>query len=110
MSQKKKQTKRLYIITKRIIFLFLIYVGSYCIMSALGTYMPSQSGLVRYNSGLSMTDIHIWYPKLSYGQLYIDVNGKRTFRGNILGYVYAPLILFDQAFVHKTIKLSELKH
>lgn len=108
MSKEKKQTRQRYIILKRITFLFLVYVGSYCIMSALGAYMPSQSGLVRFHSGLSATDIHVWFPRLSYGQLYVNVNGKCTFRGNILGYVYAPLILFDQAFVHKTIKLSEL--
>jgi hypothetical protein len=65
---------------------------------------------MRFNVGLPTIDQHMWYPKYAYGNLFINIHKKRVFRGNWLGYFYAPLIIFDQAYVHKTIKLSELKH
>lgn len=55
-----------------------------------------------------MIDINVWYPKYAHGHLFVNISGKRVYRGNCLGYFYAPLIILDQHFIHKTIHLPEL--
>ena len=89
-------------------FLFL-YIASYVIFSCFGGYIPTQSGEIRYkNIGLSVTDVHLWKPKFVFGQLFRTIGGKLTYRGNILGYIYAPLVIIDHKCFHKTKRIFEL--
>ena len=85
----------------------LLYVGSYCCLSVSGEYYFGQSGRVRYGFGLSFSDISIWHPRFLQWQRFTSVGGEETTRGNILGYIYCPLIEFDRWLVHPTEQLLE---
>ena len=95
---------------KKLTILFLVYVGSYAYFTSTGSYYFSQTGNVRYSSGLSMSDVSIWHPKLLYWQLFQDTYGQSTSRGTTFGYYYSPLILVDRQWIHQTQQLlaSEL--
>ncbi len=92
-----------------VLVMFLSYVGSYCVLSAMGGYYFDQTGEVRYSFGFAMSDIAMWHPKYAWYQAdYSFVTGERRSRGNELGYFYAPLIRMDRRFIHKTHRLDEL--
>ena len=81
----------------------LLYVGSYCCLSANGEYYFSQSD--RFHGqiyGMAVGDINIWHPKFLYWETFTTVLGERTTRGNFLGYVYCPMIMLDRWLVHST--------
>ena len=101
---KKKRNLKL----KITVGFFFLYIGSYIVFSCLGDYVPTQSGEMRYKMGLSVTDIHLWKPKFVYGQLFRTIRGKLTYHGNVLGFIYAPLVIIDQKFCHKTKRIFEL--
>lgn len=82
--------------------LLAVFFGCYPILSWFGGYFPSQSGRLRWNYGLSVTDIRIWHPYGLYWQPYTSSRGEETSKGDLLGYLYSPLIRFDRAFVHPT--------
>lgn len=51
-----------------------------------------------------MSDILIWQPRYGYCQWFRSADGQDGLRAwDKFGYFYAPLILFDQAYVHRTI-------
>lgn len=80
------------------------YLGCYAILSSCGGYVRTQSGQVRYDFGLSVTDIDQWQPRFAFCQRFRQIDGSWTIRSNFLGSAFAPLILLDQLFVHKTIR------
>lgn len=82
-----------------------LYVVVYVILSLSGGYILTESGQVRYSSGLSVSDIHQWQPRLVFCQRFQRIDGSWSLRATFLGYVFAPLVLFDQTFVHETIRL-----
>lgn len=82
-----------------------IYLFMYIIFCMYGQYSPTQSGKTRYQNGLSITDVEVWQPRFIVGQLFYDIDGKLKFRGNTMGYIYAPVLLIDQKHIHKTIWL-----
>ncbi len=55
-------------------------------------------------SGMSVTDIDQWQPCMAFYQRFRTMNGSMIVRASFLGYVYAPLILLDQAFFHRTVR------
>jgi hypothetical protein len=87
-----------------LLVVLILYIGSYCVLSALGENRFGQSGRARYGStGFAASDIVIWYPKfLSYQADFMGVSSEIRTRGNGLGYFYSPLILLDRKLVHKT--------
>lgn len=74
------------------------------VLSYQGSYMMTQSGKIRYElTGLSLFDIAEWRPKGCWFQAgFINAHGEKSYRGNILGYFFAPLIMIDRKFIHKT--------
>lgn len=82
----------------------LVYVTSYMMLSHRGQYVYSQSGKLRFaGTGISMIDIMEWRAAGCWFQAgFINVDGEKSIRGNFLGYFYAPLILLDHKWVHKT--------
>lgn len=87
----------------------LLYVGTYAVLTARGQYVLSQSGKVRYAGvGLSVSDISEWRASGCWFQAgFIDVEGKKSCRGNALGYFFAPLIVIDKKWIHKTEVLMD---
>ena len=81
----------------------LIYIGSYCCLSACGEFQFSQSGRVHYGFGLSVSDILIWQPKFLQWQCFTNTQGEESTRGNLLGYAYCPLIAIDRWLIHPTM-------
>ncbi|HEY2589212.1 MAG TPA: hypothetical protein VGI81_25940 [Tepidisphaeraceae bacterium] len=79
----------------------VVYVGSYVAMSAGGQWTWSQSGRLRYSFGLSVTDVIRWQPALAHWEQFYDISGNDTSRGNVMGYLYSPLIQLDRSFVHR---------
>ena len=86
----------------------LAYVGSYVAFSARGGYHASQTGKLRYSFGLSVTDVWHWQPRFMSWEPFRDVGGNDTSRGDLLGYLYSPLIRVDRAWRHPSQYLSEL--
>jgi len=84
-----------------------LYIVAYSILSLKGGYLLTESGDVRYGYGLSVPDIYQWQPRFGFFQIFRQISGTRTIRAEGLGYFFAPLILFDQALVHKTIRLFD---
>ena len=85
-----------------------LYIAAYSILSLTGGYVLTQSGDVRYAySGLSVSDIFQWQPRFGFFQLFRQTTGALIIRADRLDYVFAPLILFDQAVVHKSIRLFD---
>ena len=57
---------------------------------------------------MSVSDISEWRPIGCWFQAgFIDVYGKKTCRGNTFGYFFAPLIVIDQKWIHKTEVLMD---
>ena len=88
--------------------LVLAYVGSYVGLSVAGDYRASQTGMRRYVSGLSVTDVYHWMPRFMWWEPFRDVSGADTSRGDALGYFYSPLIRVDRAWRHRSIDLFEM--
>lgn len=84
------------------IFLIAVYLCSYTVLSFLGSYVPAHSGHLRWDFGLSVTDIRIWHPYAAHWQSYSNSKGEKTTKGDLLGYLYSPLILIDRALIHPT--------
>jgi hypothetical protein len=90
--------------------LMISYVGSYAILGALGGYRFDQSGMVRYEIGPAASDLEMWHPKYAWYQDHFEtIDGKRTTRGNALGYFYSPLIKLDRMLIHKTRVIEEVR-
>jgi hypothetical protein len=77
-------------------------VGSYCCLSAAGSYRIDISGRHRYViSGMGFPDRYLWQPKwMSFGDR-IRLDGSYTFDGSPLGWFYCPMIWLDQKYVHQ---------
>jgi hypothetical protein len=86
-----------------------VYLAAYLLLSWRGGYVSTQSGQVRLNGVWAISDIVQWQPRFAFFQLFRQVDGSSTFRGNGLGCVFAPLILCDQTFAHKTVRLFDAK-
>lgn len=87
-----------------------LYVGTYSLLSYFGRYCWEQSGEVRYAaSGFSITDLEQWQPRFIFCQRFKTYDGRWITRANLLGHVYAPLVLLDQAYFHKTVRLFDPK-
>lgn len=80
--------------------LFMVYVGSYAALSACGGWYWSQTGELRYGFGFAVTDVERWFPAWAHWEPFKEVGGNETSRGNVLGYIYSPLIRLDRAWVH----------
>ena len=85
-----------------------LYVGSYVVLSEMGRYCYTQSGLVRFDWGLSADDLIMWRPRyIWYQDNFTNIYGKTTSRGDFGGYFYSPLIRLDRRFVHPTMSLRK---
>lgn len=83
--------------------LLLLYAASYLMLTLLGGWRFSQTGELRYGSGLSVSDIEEWHPKGLWWQGHFkDIYGNYVSRGDLLGYFYSPLIALDRRFWHRT--------
>jgi peptidoglycan/LPS O-acetylase OafA/YrhL len=87
--------------------IIVLYIVVYAVLSLGGEYIFTQSGQVRYNFGLSVSDLQQWQPRFVYCQRFLQVDGSWTLRANFLGFIFSPLVLFDQTFVHKTVRLFD---
>jgi hypothetical protein len=87
----------------------LIYAGSYAVLSATGGWIVSESGEVRMRmAGLAVADVIQWQPRYGYCERFRSSGGDYGLRADALGYFYAPLILLDQRFIHRTISFIGL--
>ncbi|MBN1918169.1 MAG: hypothetical protein JW889_09685 [Verrucomicrobia bacterium] len=83
--------------------LLLLYVLSYGVLSLLGGYGYTQSGELRYDSGLSVSDLEMFQPLFARWQAsFRKIDGSYVSRGNALGRFFSPLIRLDRRFVHRT--------
>jgi len=86
----------------------VLYVGSYAVLSFTGGWIVSISGEFRPIEGIAMTDILEWQPRYGYCRRIRNVSGGYRIDADPLGYVYCPLVLLDQRYVHRTMPLSDL--
>ena len=52
---------------------------------------------------MAVADQFEWQPRYGNCQRFRLVSGDYTLRADTLGYFFAPLILLDQRFIHRTI-------
>lgn len=89
--------------------LLVLYIGTYIALSASGEYRASQTGRLRWlPGGLSVTDVEHWQPAHAEWAPFRDVNERDTIRGNLLGFLYSPLIRIDRAWCHPSHYAFEL--
>jgi hypothetical protein len=81
-------------------------VGSYAILSASGGWVVTESGEIRMI--LAVPDVLVWQPRYGRCESFRNVSGDYGLRADGLGYFYSPLILFDQRYVHRTIRFIHL--
>lgn len=103
---KPKKTMRKRLLLCGALLLLLLYVGSYCVLSALGGYSPAKTGNYRLNVGTAFFDIQLWFPRYGYAQLYTKIDGTRTVHADNIGLFYCPLIILDQQYIHKSKPLE----
>ena len=97
-------------ITKTIGILVAAYMGIYFILALFGGYRFDQSGTVRYVTGLSASDLEMWHPAIAWYQNdFQRLDGRITTRGNLLGYLFSPLIRLDRAMLHKTRVIEQVR-
>src|SRR5262245_50291626 len=87
-----------------------LYLLAYTGLTCTGGYVFTQSGEVRYAFGWSVSDIQQWQPRFMFCQRFRQIDGSWTIRANTLGYAFTPLVLLDQAFWHKTVRLFDRAH
>src|SRR5688572_9451061 len=80
--------------------LLVAYVGSYAALSAAGNWYWSQTGQLRFNGGLAVSDVVRWQPAWARWEPFQNIDGENTSRGNLPGYFYSPLIRLDRAWMH----------
>jgi len=66
--------------------------------------MVTESGRWRL-FGLAEIDCIQWQPRFGFCQRFRWSGGRNGIRADFLGYIYAPLILLDQSYIHRTIPL-----
>ena len=77
-----------------------VYVIAYIPLSYFGAYRVDMSGRQRWPTGLALMDAEYWQPRGMYFRIYKDISGNTVPSGNLLGWLYSPLILVDRALVH----------
>lgn len=92
---------RLFVFARWFGVLLLLYVASYAALSFTGGWVVTESGEVRIFTAVA--DTFQWQPRYGSCQRFHSVSGDYTVRADALGYFFAPLILLDQRFVHRTI-------
>lgn len=84
-----------------------VYVAAYVVLSAFGGWGQTGSGKLRIRYpdyvGFAIHDCFVWQPIIGDCQLFVNSSGENTLRGDAFGYMFCPLILLDQRFVHRTI-------
>jgi hypothetical protein len=88
--------------------ILILYVASYAVLSYTGGWVISETGHDRPVPGapLAAADVYIWQPRYGRCEPFRNVLGENTLRADALGYLFAPLILLDQRFVHPTIPFT----
>ena len=102
--EEPKKPRRLRKAALWLLFLSLFYVISYAVLSFTGGWMVTESGRWR-PFGLAEIDCIQWQPRFGFCQRFIWSGGDASIRADMLGYIYAPLILLDQSHIHPTIPL-----
>ena len=78
---------------------FSIYLLSYLALRGKGQYVIIQSGKLRANV-LASADKIQWNPSNSHWQTFKTVGGDYKTKGNLKGYFYSPIIIFER-FIFK---------
>ena len=90
---------------KRIAILIFAAVGvyfiSYALLSYNGGYRIVMSGNAR-PTGLALGDTFAWQPRFGVCFPFHSALGENTYRSDVLGFLYLPLIRLDQTYIHRT--------
>jgi len=92
---------------KAALIFFGLYVGAYVTLSLCGGYVLTQTGEWRYSWGLSVSDVMQWQPKFVFCQRFKQIDGSRGLRADFMGYIFVPMVLLDQKYVHKPVRILE---
>jgi hypothetical protein len=88
-------------VLRRMSVLLAAYVLAYGVLSATGGWVVSESG--EHRIVMAVADQFEWQPRYGSCQRFRSASGDYTLRADTLGYVFVPLILLDQRFIHRTI-------
>ena len=89
------------------IIIIAVYLLSYLILTLFGDYYFSQTWRCRDSEiGFTLSGIIIWQPMFCRWQAnYEFADGSQGSRGDIMGYLYSPLIYLDRVIWHRTQKI-----
>ncbi len=80
-----------------------VYSLTYAMMSYCGGYRGIQSGNLRVSYGFAIPDAFEWQPYWGEGYVFVEVGGSKTWRCDLVGICFAPLMYLDQKLVHRRI-------
>ena len=86
----------------KIVFVLMMYVGVYSILSANGQYYGRPSGERRLNSGWAITDLYVWFPAGIIWERRKSISGDYIIEADPFGWLFLPLIVADRKWVHPT--------
>lgn len=68
-----------------------------------GGRVITRSGWTRMVTAVA--DTYEWQPRYGSCQRFLSITGDSSLHADTLGYFYAPLILLDQKFIHRSIPI-----
>jgi hypothetical protein len=85
----------------------VVYVAAYTVLSIRGGYVQVASGATRLSYGFAVSDMFVWQPSPGVGYHFRDASGHDEWMGDLLGWLFRPLIEMDQRFVHRSVAESD---
>lgn len=86
---------------RTLIVLSIVYLGAYIILSLAGGYRAAASGRVRLPYGFAFQDTYEWQPRFGHLNRRTRIDGTRDWEGDLIGFVFFPLICLDHGFWHR---------
>jgi hypothetical protein len=78
------------------------------VLSGKGGYMEEPSGRLRWNFGFAISDIFVWQPYWGRGYYMVDLSKRDEWNGDVLGFLFKPLMTLDQRFIHPNLRFRSL--
>jgi hypothetical protein len=96
---------------KWIVAVVACYFLGYVLNSYFGSYRWTASGHSRRAFGvptlISSLDTKTWFPAIGGFDVYLTIHGQEATRGDLVGYVFSPLIRLDRRYFHRSRRVMD---
>ena len=93
-----------------VIITVLVYPCTYILLDIFGVYqvVKAKPYDMLYEPEGKSYDVEMWCPSAAFYQDdYATDNESRQIRGNLLGFIFSPLIKLDRRYWHRTILIID---